>query len=313
MLNVVADAPLAEYTRFAIGGPAALLCDTAEAKAFCEALRVVRESAAAHAVIGAGSNLIVSDQGFDGVVLRFAGNRIDRMGVELHVEAGAMLQDVVDQSIGWGLKGMETMTGIPGYLGAAIYGNAGAYGHSIQERVESVAFTDGSDLRRFDNQQCEFGYRHSIFKDRKDWIILSADLGFESADGAELAEKAQSIRAVRDEKYPPAMKCAGSIFKNVFHADLPRAVQELVPSNLIRDGKIPSAWFLEQVGAKGIRKGDIQVATYHANLIYNRGAGTASDLVDVIASLKAKVRDRFGFDLEEEVQYVGFEFATAER
>ncbi len=107
------------------------------------------------------------------------------------------------------------------------------------------------------------------------------------------------------------MKCAGSIFKNVFLADLPANVQAEVPRNLVREGKVPSAWFLEQTNAKGLRRGDIQVASYHANLIYNDGAGAAADLVTVIQELKQRVRDRFGFDLEEEVQYIGFEYAGA--
>jgi UDP-N-acetylmuramate dehydrogenase len=101
------------------------------------------------------------------------------------------------------------------------------------------------------------------------------------------------------------MKCAGSIFKNFLFAELPAHAQAIVPPNVVREGKVPSAWFLERAGAKGLRIGDIQVADYHANLIYNDGAGTAHDLVAVIQLLKTKVRDRFDVELEEEVQYVG--------
>lgn len=122
-----------------------------------------------------------------------------------------------------------------------------------------------------------------------------------------LAKAAAEIRAVRDAKYPPTMRCAGSIFKNVFFANLPVETQTLIPPKLIREGKVPSAFFLEQVGAKGIRRGDIQVAEYHANLIYNDGNGRAADLVAVIQDLKNRVRERFAFEIEEEVQYVGFE------
>jgi UDP-N-acetylmuramate dehydrogenase len=103
------------------------------------------------------------------------------------------------------------------------------------------------------------------------------------------------------------MKCAGSIFKNLLYAELPAAVQAEIPPALVREGKVPSAWFLEQAGVKGMRRGDIQVAAYHANLVYNDGAGTAADLVWVIQELKRLVRERFGFDLQEEVQYAGFE------
>jgi UDP-N-acetylmuramate dehydrogenase len=307
-LQVAADVPLAPYTRFDIGGPATLVCESSHANAFASALHAVQESDVRHVVIAGGTNLIVSDCGFNGVVLRFTGNQISSDGTRLRVEAGLPLQTVVDQSIAMGLRGMETMTGIPGSLGAAVYGNAGAYGRSINECVESVVFTDGDRCRVFENRQCEFDYRESIFKRRKDWIILSAELIFEPGNSLELRQQADEIRAIRDKKYPPSMKCAGSIFKNCFFNRLPPAVQAVVPPKVIREGKVPSAWFLEQVGAKGMRAGDIHVATYHANLIYNDGKnGTASDLVKIIGDLKQRVKDRFGFEIEEEVQYVGFD------
>ena len=102
------------------------------------------------------------------------------------------------------------------------------------------------------------------------------------------------------------MKCAGSIFKNLLMTDLAATVRAVIPERVVREGKVPSAWFLEQVGAKGMRSGDIQVADYHANLIYNAGLGSARDLREIIGELKGRVRDRFGLELEEEVQYVGF-------
>jgi UDP-N-acetylmuramate dehydrogenase len=102
------------------------------------------------------------------------------------------------------------------------------------------------------------------------------------------------------------MRCAGSVFKNLILAELPEEAAAAVPAKVVIEGKVPSAWFLEQVGAKGMRRGDIQIAAYHANLIYNDGAGRAADLVALIAELKERVRERFGLELEEEVQYVGF-------
>ncbi len=310
-LKVVEGAPLAAYTRFEIGGPAALLCDTSHADAFVEALRELESLAIRRIVIGGGTNLVVSDTGFDGVVLRYTGTSITQDGAVLRVESGAALQEAVDYSIAHGLKGLETLTGIPGYLGGAIYGNAGAYGHSIQELVTEVGITNGETVSTVCKEQCKFGYRDSIFKDCKGWMILSADLQFAEGDQEALSKIASDIRTIRDAKYPPAMRCAGSIFKNLFFASLPAHVQEEIPPKVVREGKVPSAWFLEQTGVKGMRRGDIQVATYHANLVYNDGAGTAADLVVVIEELKQRVCDRFGFDLEEEVQYVGFEDPAA--
>ncbi len=305
-ITVALEAPLACHTRFGIGGPAAVLCRSSDQSAFACALRLVKASQLPGMVLGGGSNLVVADRGFAGIVLQFTGSRIERQGDTLRAEAGALLQDVVDTSIACGLEGIETMTGIPGNVGGAVYGNAGAYGHSLQEVIQQVSFTEGEAVRHFSKRECQFAYRESIFKERKEWVILSADLLFRDGDPAALKKTAGEIRTVRDAKYPPSMKCAGSIFKNVFLADLPQTVQAIVPPVLVRDGKIPSAWFLEQTGVKGLRRGDIQVAAYHANLIYNDGAGTAADLTWVIEELKRRVRDQFGFELQEEVQYVGF-------
>jgi len=310
-LSVLQNVPLSRYTRFGIGGPASALCDADREESFVDAIRAVRELALPRMVIGGGTNLVVSDNGFDGVVLRYTGARIEHDGMTLRAQSGAVLQDVVDCSIDLGLKGMETMTGIPGFLGGAIYGNAGAYGHSIQERIREVRLLNGDQIVRLNNRECEFRYRESVFKERKDWVILSTDLEFQAGDRVEMARAAADIRAIRDAKYPPTMKCAGSIFKNLLIADLPVTLVEQIPLKVIREGKVPSAWFLEQTGVKGLRRGDIQVAEYHANLVYNDGDGTATDLFVVIEELKRRVQERFGIELEEEVQLVGFDHVMA--
>jgi len=303
-VSVCEGAPLGRYTRFGIGGPARYLVEAADADAFVEALRTARGGASA--VIGGGTNLVVSDDGFDGIVLRFTGSSIEQSGTCVRAAAGGDLQALVDYSVAHGLGGLETMTGIPGTVGGAVYGNAGAYGRSICESVRRVRFYDGAEIREIGNDECEFRYRESVFKRNKDWVVLSAELLLETAPAAELARVADDILSVRNRKYPPTMKCAGSIFKNLILGELDEPVRAVVPASVVREGKVPSAWFLEQVGAKGMKNGDIHVADYHANLIYNAGAGTAAQVREVIADLKARVRDRFGLDLEEEVQYVGF-------
>ena len=305
-LTVARDVPMRRYTRFGIGGPADILAEASDIGAFTEAVAIARTSGIDTAVVGDGTNLIVADAGFRGVVLRLRCADISAEDTRVSVESGATLQSLVDFTVGHGLKGLETMTGIPGSVGAAIYGNAGAYGHSIMERVDRVWFHDGVNLREFTNAECEFRYRESIFKRRKDWIVVRAELQMEAGDAAALHETSAKILDIRNKKYPPTMKCAGSIFKNLLLADLPERIARELPPAAIIEGKVPSAWFLEQVGAKGMREGDIQVATYHANLIYNDGEGTAGDLVKVIHCLKERVRERFGIAVEEEVQYVGF-------
>lgn len=307
-VTVLRDAPLSRYTRFGIGGPADIFLETSDPVPFLEAVRIAQQSGLETVVIGGGTNLVVSDEGFRGVVLKLSNRALRAEGTSVYVESGATLQALVDFTVDRGLQGLETMTGIPGSAGAAIYGNAGAYGHSVQELVKTVRFFDSArdEIRIFDNAQCEFRYRESVFKRHKAWIILSAELAMTWGDAAKLRAGADQILAVRNKKYPPDMKCAGSIFKNYLLAELPGPVAAEVPPKAIIEGKIPSAWFLEQVGAKGMRSGDIHVADYHANLIYNAGNGTARELIGIIQELKRRVETRWGIPLEEEVQYVGF-------
>jgi UDP-N-acetylmuramate dehydrogenase len=304
-LTISTSAPLGLYTRFGIGGPADLYVEAPDVPAFMAALAAARESGLATVVMGGGTNLIVSDSGFRGIVLRYRGDGLQATGQCVTAEAGAVLQDLIDFSIERGLKGLETLAGIPGSVGAAVYGNAGAYGHSISERTGAVRFFDGREVRTLDNAACQFTYRESIFKKHKDWIVFSADLRLEAADRAELRRTADDILKVRNEKFPVTMKCAGSVFKNLLLNELPAPVAAELPLAAVREGKVPAAWFLEQVGAKGMVRGRIHVADYHANLIYNAGNGTAADLCALIRELKERVRRRFGIELEEEVQYVG--------
>jgi UDP-N-acetylmuramate dehydrogenase len=305
-LQVAEGAVLARYTRFGIGGPAGVYAETASAETFVEALRQVRAGGLPYVTIGSGTNLIVSDQGFRGVVLRFTADQIASAGDRVEADAGAELGAVVDFSIARGLAGLETLAGIPGSLGAAVYGNAGAYGHSMSEVVETVRYFDGERISVRGGTECEFQYRESIFKRHKDWIVFSARLALRPADARELRRAADEIVSVRNRKFPPTMKCAGSIFKNLILAELPAAVAAQVPDRVVREGKVPAAYFLEEAGARGLARGDMRVADYHANLIYNAGGGTARELCELIADLKARVAARFGLDLEEEVQYVGF-------
>jgi UDP-N-acetylmuramate dehydrogenase len=304
-LTVSLGTPLAQHTRFGIGGPADVFAETGDEPAFVKAIGQARGSGLPVMVIGGGTNLVVSDHGFRGIVLRFRADRLEAEGTAVRAEAGAVLQHLVDFTIGLGLEGLETLSGIPGSVGAAVYGNAGAYGHSISERVRAVRFFDGTEARTFSSDQCGFEYRDSIFKHHKEWIVLSADLSLGPGDAAALRCRADQILAVRNEKFPVTMKCAGSIFKNLFFAALPAAAQAEIPATSVREGKVPAAWFLERVGAKSESRGGIHVAPYHANLIYNAGSGTAAELGSLIGELKRRVRERFGIDLEEEVQYVG--------
>ena len=297
------NAPLKNYTRFGLGGPAHLLADAPTEEALRAALDAVRNEE--QALIGGGSNLVASDAGFPGVVLRFTDQSLEIDGTLVRVAAGAVLQDLVDATIAAGLEGLHTMTGIPGWVGGAVYGNAGAYGHSIHEFVESVRYLDGTGVHEIGTAACQFRYRESVFKPAKDRIILDTALRLTRGDAGHLRSTADGILKIRNEKYPPSMRCAGSIFKNLILAELPESVRRQVPERVIREGKVPSAYFLELAGAKGITRGGIRVADYHANLIYNSGDGSGAQVREIVDLLKDSVERKFGLRLEEEVQYLG--------
>ena len=306
-LRVLPNAELRHHTRFRLGGPCRFLADASTPQAFKEAYKILAGSNIRWTSIGAGTNLIVSDDGYPGAILRYSANEITADGNTVTVAAGAELNALIDFANDCGLAGMEAMAGIPGWAGAAIYGNAGAYGQSINQRVESVQFFDGETVREWTNEECGFRYRHSRFKNQKDYQILSAKLKFEPGNRESQQEKSSRIRAARDAKFPPAMACAGSIFKNFLLKELPEQARAAVPANKVIEGKVPAGWFLEEVGAKGLQFGGVKVADYHANLLYNTGTGTTADLLNLIAELKTRVKARFNLTIEEEVQYVGFE------
>lgn len=299
------NVPLSRYTRFALGGPARVLTDVTTADELGSAIEAAKSAGEPYTLIGGGSNLIVSDEGFPGTVIRYTAADLKIDGQRVEVGAGAVLQDLVDASIASGLEGLHTMTGIPGWVGGAVYGNAGAYGHSLHEFVESVRFFDGKSVQEIGNVACEFRYRESVFKQRKDWIVLSTTLQLPpSGDPPRTKAEADKILKTRNEKFPPTMKCAGSIFKNLILAELPASVSERVPADVVREGKVASAFFLEHVGAKGMTCGGIHVADYHANLLYNAGEGKAAQVRSLIDILQKRVFDEYGIRLEAEVQFI---------
>ncbi len=297
--------PLRAHTRFSIGGPADLFAWAADPHALGQAFVAAREVGVPVYLLGDGSNVVAADEGFRGLVLRYTAADLEYRDGAIEAAAGGSLQALVDLTIEVGLEGLHTLMRIPGSVGGAVYGNAGAYGHQMDEFVRRVDFVDGPAVRSFRPGQCEFEYRESVFKRRKDWLITGVRLELPQGDRTLLRERAAEIRAVRDRKFPPAMRCAGSIFKNLYVRALPERAAAVVPERAVRGGKVASGFFLEQVGAKGMRVGGIEVAPYHANLMYNLKDGTSAQVRELVEELKLRIRMRFGFEIEEEVQYVG--------
>ncbi|MEK7154756.1 MAG: UDP-N-acetylmuramate dehydrogenase, partial [Patescibacteria group bacterium] len=240
-------------------------------------------------VIAGGSNLLVSDGGYPGLVI------VNKMP-----GSGMALNDLVDQMNDQGLAGMECLAGIPGTVGGAVYGNAGAYGQTISDHLAGVTTLSGY----WPKEKCEFGYRESVFKKNKE-IIVEVKFDLPKGDREALIAKSQEIRELRKKKYPLEMKCPGSFFMNLWFDQLPEGVQKQIPEEKIRGGKVAAGYLLEQIGAKGRKLGGAAVADYHGNLIYNAGGATARDIWELAQQLRNEVKSKFGVELVPEVQFIG--------
>lgn len=294
-------------TTLKIGGPARLFIEVNKE----EELKKVVESARRHKipfiVIAGGSNLLVSDSGYDGLVIKVNITGIEQKNGLVRVMAGTNLQNLVNFCNTHGLSGLEKLAGIPGTVGGAIYGNAGAYGQTISDKLTKVRAFDGVKDSCLTKKECEFDYRESGFKRKKKLIIIEAEFKLDKGNPETLQKTSQEIIRTREKKYHPDIKCPGSFFKNVHAEDIPKKALAKIPKEKIIYGKIPAGYLLEAVGANGKRKNGIQIAAYHGNLFINRGGGTAVDFYTLAKEYQTKVRKKFGITLEPEVQFLGFQ------
>ena len=255
-------------------------------------------------VIAGGSNIIFSTPLFSGLIIAIKTHNIEIAGNRIVVDAGTKLATLVNTSIDAGLSGLESLSGIPGSVGGAICGNAGAYGQSIADRLVAVrAYVDGT-VATFTKEECGFGYRHSRFKSEKNIIILAIEFELVVSESGVLSDKASGIIMTRDKKYPPDIKCPGSFFKNVLVANLTAEQLKKIPKDKQLHGKVPAGFLLEMVGAKGRCSGKICIAENHANTFINTGGATYADLEALSSDLKGKVLEEFGIVLEPEVQII---------
>ena len=300
--------PLKKFTTMAIGGPARFFINFQSANELRELLRFAKEYDLPWVAVGEGSNLVPADTGYKGVVMRNQIDFLKRKGSKMNVGAGTNLFATVKKLNQAGLAGFERMAGIPGTVGGAIYGCAGAYGQEIKDHLVAVKFFDGSRVRSLTRAECRFGYRASIFKKHKDWVILEAMFKLDHNDGGVLQEISQDIVKKRAVKYPPGLRCPGSFFKNIKLSDLPaperQSLLRKIPKERVTYGKVATGYLLEQSGAKGLREGRVAVAGHHGNLIYNPGGGTARDVKKLAERLQKLVKNKFNVTIEEEVQYI---------
>ncbi len=301
---------LAPFSTFKIGGKAEYFLSVQKPDDLIAAIEFAKKRKISYKIFAGGSNVLFPDDKIKGLVIRFLGGRFRWAGKnKLLIDGGVPLEDIVKESINLGWRGLETLSGIPGTIGGAIIGNAGAYGHSISEIVDKVEVWDPlgvaqgkGKLRTLRKSDCKFRYRESIFK-RKPYFLLRAVLKFKKGNKKELKKISQEVIKLRAKKYNSKIHCPGSFFKNVLIKDISKKFLKNIDRDKIKGGKIPSGYLLEEVGAKGMRIGRIQVADHHGNLIMNKGGGKASDVKKLAAILKKRVKNRLGIELEEEVRY----------
>jgi len=332
-MEIQQNIPLAPLTTFKIGGPARYFVEVSSEEGLIEALKYAQKNNLKVFVLGGGSNILVNDKGFDGLVVKIK-NQISRIKMTMQNEkyfvecwAGDNLSGVVNFAKNNSLSGLEWAVGIPGTVGGAVRGNAGAPWGCMSDIVESVRAIKISDnskpavektlqITAYDFQNCHFSYRSSKFKDDSGLIIVSSVLKLEKMDEDRIREKIGEVTAKRLGKYPPESN-PGSYFKNpaVCNADLIAEFEKDTGSKVsenknlyqtANDIRLPAGWLIERAGLKGKKIGQIQVSEKHANFVVNLGGGRAEDVVALVSLVKQRVRDGFGVELKEEIQYVGF-------
>jgi UDP-N-acetylmuramate dehydrogenase len=289
---VIKDEPLSSYTSFRTGGKADLFAEVVDAQQMAAIIMSARSSGVPYFVIGEGSNLLVSDKGFRGLIIR---NRIKGLTVrnnDIVAGAGELLNDLVDFATECSLTGCEFAAGIWGTVGGAVYGNAGAFGSQISAIFKYAELvTPEGTVRQESSEYFAFEYRHSRLKDSKE-IVTQACFGLTSGDGNSIAQRVAEIRTSRSQKHPTEACSAGCFFKNIEDPGQP-------------NGKLAAGKLLEEVGAKEMRIGGAAVYDRHANIIINSGGAKSKDIRKLADILKERVRRKFNLVLQEEVICLG--------
>jgi UDP-N-acetylmuramate dehydrogenase len=282
---------LSGYSHFKIGGDADYFFSARSADELKNAIALAREFSLYHTVMGGGFNLLFEDEGFRGLVIKNQVKGIERKDKELiRCASGNSMKDVLEWCAETELGGLEFVAGIPGTVGGAVYGNAGAFEEEIGDRIVEAIIYDESD-REFHKHRdyFSFDYRFSSLKERKD-IVLEVILQVEERKRSRIEANIDNYMELRKERHPPwDVACAGSYFQNPALPD---------------GNKVPAAKLLDRIGAKGLREGDAMVYEGHANFIINCGNASARDVLRLASELKKRVKEEFDIDLKEEVIHV---------
>lgn len=281
------NVPLKNYTTFRIGGPARYFCVVVNREELIEAVIFAKKEKLPFFILGGGSNLLVSDKGYKGLVIKIQNINCEIKNTKVTAGAGVSLSKLLNVTANLGLSGLEWSAGIPSAtIGGAIRGNAGAFGSGIKDIVYKVEVFDVSDsgFKIYGLRDCGFGYRESIFKKSHNLIIWSCELKFKRKDKEKMKENIKEILGYREERHPK-FPSAGSIFKNL---------KDVRARDLI-----------EKAGLKGKKIGKAKISEQHANFIINTGNATAKDVLVLVNLAKKEVKNKFGIKIEEEIQLLG--------
>ncbi|MFE5388352.1 UDP-N-acetylmuramate dehydrogenase [Bacillus thuringiensis] len=286
--RVLVKESLARYTTMKIGGPADILIVPKHVAGIEKTLQLVKQYKTKWTVIGRGSNLLVSDQGIEGVVIRL-GEGLDHLEVEKHkvrVGSGYPLIKLSTLLSRQGLAGLEFASGIPGSVGGAVYMNAGAHKSDISSVLSKalILFEDGT-IDWLMNKELEFSYRASVLQTKRPGIVLEAEFQLQAGKREEIVRSMQNNKDYRRETQPWNHPCAGSVFRN----PIPHFAGDLV----------------EKAGLRGYRIGGAQISEMHGNFIVNTGGASAQDVLSLIELIKHTIKDKFDVDMHTEVEIIG--------
>ncbi len=287
--NLLLDEPMKGYTTFRVGGSAKWMAAPEDEQQLRIILKICKETNTPYFVLGRGSNLLVSDRGFDGVVINLRKNftkiTTDKEAKTITAEAGASLPAVSQAALSAGLTGLEFASGIPGTMGGGLFMNAGAYGGELKQIVtEAAVMAPDGVIRHVPNEKMELGHRLSSFM-RTDEIILSVTMQLADGDPQSIKAMMDDFNARRRDKQPLEYPSAGSTFKR--------------PTGYFA-GKL-----IEDAGLKGFSVGGAEVSEKHAGFVINTGTATASDIWNLCQEVRKRVFVQFGVELEPEIQMVG--------
>ena len=283
--NILIDEPMSKHTSFKVGGKADLFVKVYNVEEIKNVLKIASENDVPLFVLGNGTNLLVKDEGFRGIILQVKLEGININGTEVVVGAGVKNAVLSKKLIDNSLTGFEFASGIPGTIGGAIKMNAGAYGGEMKDIVSEVTYIDyEGKVCTINNSQCEFEYRHSRFFDEQA-IILEVKLKLEKGDKSEIEEKVKELLSQRKEKQPLEYPNAGSTFK--------------------RGEGFITAKLIDECGLKGYSIGGAQVSEKHAGFIINKDNATSKDIINLIEYVQKKVKEKTGEDIKLEIEIIG--------